>query len=59
MPEGDHVYYDNNNMMMMIVTMTRLMMMTTRPIKKSVEVEAAMTWSPWRQPTALRFTSKL
>ena len=43
--------------MMMIVTMTKVMMMTNRPMKKSVEVEAAMTWSPWRQPTALRFPS--
>ena len=44
---------------MMIVTMARVMMMTNRPMKKSVEVEAAMTWSPWRQPTALRFPSIL
>ena len=58
MPEGGHVHYDNNNMLM-IVTMTNVMMMTNRPMKKSVEVEAAMTWSPWRQPTALRFPSKL
>ena len=42
MPEGDHDHYDNNNMMM-IVTMARVMMMTTRPMKKSVEVDAAMT----------------
>ena len=42
MPERDHVHYDHNNMMM-IVTMTKVMMMTNRPMKKSVEVEAAMT----------------
>ena len=42
MPEGGHVHYDNNNMLM-IVTMTNVMMMTNRPMKKSVEVEAAMT----------------
>ena len=41
MPEGGHVHYDHNNMM--IVTMTKVMMMTNRPMKKSVEVEAAMT----------------